>query len=714
MARLDRLERVTDLLLVLLDAPRPLSLREIADRVPGYPESHEARRQAFERDKRLLREEGVPVQVEPVDGVDQLGYRVDPDTYYLPDLGLGPAEEAALALAVAGVHLGEPSGAEALSKLGASGEPAGPDGLSAPMVDLPSSAALPALPVVFDASRQSATVSFHYHGSSRTVSVSDVRFRRGHWYLTGYDRDAGQARTYRIDRMESMPTVGDAGSASFPEGWDPAMAASSREPWQFGAGDVAEVELLVDRAEAGRVAAELGESAISERLADGSLRVRLAVSDVGALVTWVLDLLDHAEVVGPPEVRAAVVERLRSIAAAPMGKAGPMEKAGPPGTVPGENSGTGSARSVPDGPAAAAGVAASAADDSRPAGAAPIAGRPPDTAGRLRRLLAMLAWLAEVGEAPVDEVASRFGLDPAALVAELELAACCGLPPYTPDQLMEIVVTDTTVSARLGPSLARPRRLSARQGFALAAAGRALLAVPGSDSGGALSGALSKLEDALGLRGLEVELDAPPLLDVVRRAVREGDRLEILYYSASSDRLGRREIDPRRVFASEGHWYLDAYCHLSGGVRRFRVDRIDEARPVGRTGGTAGAATGGRDADRAAIRGDEGAESADLSGTDPAGRAFAPFVPGPETRIVRIVVEPDASWMVETLPAAASTERPDGRIEVDLAVGGDAWLERLLLRLGRRGTVVFPPADRSLAAAAAARVLARYRELEKQ
>ena len=123
MARLDRLERVTDLLLVLLDTPRPLSLREIADRVPGYPDGHAARRQAFERDKRLLRDEGVPVLAEALEGHDQVGYRADPDAYFLPDLGLDQDEQAALNLAVAGVHLGAPTGRTALSKLGATGEP---------------------------------------------------------------------------------------------------------------------------------------------------------------------------------------------------------------------------------------------------------------------------------------------------------------------------------------------------------------------------------------------------------------------------------------------------------------------------------------------------------------------------------------------------------------------------------------------------------------
>ena len=121
MPPLDRLERLTDLVLVLSHASRPLTLDEIAQEVPGYPQGAGARRQAFERDKRLLRDEGIPVVTEAVAGPEQYGYRVDPDDLYLPSLGLDPDESAALQLAVAAVELGDPSGRDALSKLGASG-----------------------------------------------------------------------------------------------------------------------------------------------------------------------------------------------------------------------------------------------------------------------------------------------------------------------------------------------------------------------------------------------------------------------------------------------------------------------------------------------------------------------------------------------------------------------------------------------------------------
>jgi proteasome accessory factor B len=314
MQRLDRLERVTDLLLVLLDTPRPLSLRDIAYRVPGYPESHVARRQAFERDKRLLRDEGVPVLTERIDGEEQLGYRVDPDAYYLPDLGLEAEEQAALNLAVAGVHLGEPIGRQALLKLGAGGESPLRDA-PVPLVDLPSFGfgGLPALPALFDAIRRAAVVDFAYRDEPRRVDVAGLRFRQGHWYLVGFDRDRGEARTFRVDRIDGVPSLGAAGSARVPEAFD-VDGAFSRDPWQFGTGEAVEVHVRVDGAEAGRVVAELGDQSVVSRSDDGAVVVRLSVTDVGALVLWVLDLLDHAEVVAPAEVRAAVVERLEASA----------------------------------------------------------------------------------------------------------------------------------------------------------------------------------------------------------------------------------------------------------------------------------------------------------------------------------------------------------------------------------------------------------------
>lgn len=324
------------------------------------------------------------------------------------------------------------------------------------------------------------------------------------------------------------------------------------------------------------------------------------------------------------------------------------------------------------------------------------------TADRLRRMLAILTWLAQVGEAPIDDIAARFDLTPDALVAELELAACCGVPPYTPDQLMEIVVTETTVSAHLGSALSRPRRLSPDEGFALAASARALLAVPGSDEGGALSRALVKLETALGGERLVIELDAPAMLAPVRDALASGSRLEISYYSASSDRHSEREIVPVRVFAAEGHWYVDAACIPAGDIKRFRIDRIDKVRTVGHLPGGPGLGD-----DPAGSR----APEVRMEDTPPNG--FEAFVPGPDTRRVRLSLDRATAGMMDSISTVAPGEMVGDRMEVEVVVGGDAWLERLLLGLGPGAMVVDPAEDVGVAAKAATRILLRYGVIPK-
>jgi proteasome accessory factor C len=312
-----------------------------------------------------------------------------------------------------------------------------------------------------------------------------------------------------------------------------------------------------------------------------------------------------------------------------------------------------------------------------------------------------LAWLAQVQEAGVEELADRFEMSPESLVAELEMAACCGVPPYTPDQLMEIVVTDSTVSARLGDSLARPRRLSPHEGFALAASARALLATPGSDEAGALSRALAKLERALGEEPLAVELDAPSLLAEVRAATERHGALAITYYSASSDRLTERVIRPLHLFAAEGHWYVDAWCEEAGGMRRFRVDRISEARPAGD-----GEAV--PEPPESWAGGGEGDTPTGAGSLVPGDPGFAVFVPGADSHRVRLFLDPASTWLLESVPSAGPPEPVAGGVEVEIFVGGAAWLERLLLRLGPGARVIEPADDRDVAAEAARRILRRY------
>ncbi len=305
MERVDRLERLTDLVLVLLREGPARSLRQIALEVPGYPERAEARRQAFERDKRTLRDEGVEITTEKIDGPEQVGYRIRPEDFYLPDLDLSPEEQAALNLAVAGVHLGDPSGRDALWRLGLPAASA-----AHPIADLP---ALPELPVLYEAMRHHATVHLRYRGEDRHVDPARLLFRNGWWYLVGHDRDRDAPRVFRVDRIEGMPGAGAEGSSGLPDGFD-AEGAMPDDPWRLGEGEPVTVEVLVDAPMARLVVErDVDAGAVAERRPDGSVVLRLEATNLGALRSWVLGLGQHAEVLAPPEVRAEMVEWLESM-----------------------------------------------------------------------------------------------------------------------------------------------------------------------------------------------------------------------------------------------------------------------------------------------------------------------------------------------------------------------------------------------------------------
>lgn len=308
--------------------------------------------------------------------------------------------------------------------------------------------------------------------------------------------------------------------------------------------------------------------------------------------------------------------------------------------------------------------------------------RPADE--RLRRLLVMLPWLMERGHATIAEMAERFAVRPAQLIRDLELASMCGLPPYTGDVLLDIVVDEDTVTCGVPKLFVRPLRLTPREGFALLTAGRAALALDGADPHGSLARALDKLERVLGARAhLKVELDQPPLLAAVTAAAMSTTRIAISYYSAWRDELTERLIDPQLLYSRRGLWYVIADDSRSGQERIFRIDRIESVRPVGE-------------------------QFVHREVEVPADDDF-PFATAAEARRVRLRVPRDATWVFESYPTVSVTPIAEGGYEIVLDVAGPTWLEVLLLRLGRGGEVVDPPDLVDVGRRAAARLAATYR-----
>jgi predicted DNA-binding transcriptional regulator YafY len=92
------------------------------------------------------------------------------------------------------------------------------------------------------------------------------------------------------------------------------VAGLAAEPWQLGDGDEVTAELLVDADYVALAGRQLGLSTPVEHRPDGSAVFSVAVTNWPAFRSFVLNFLDHAEVVGPPALRAQMVEWLREVA----------------------------------------------------------------------------------------------------------------------------------------------------------------------------------------------------------------------------------------------------------------------------------------------------------------------------------------------------------------------------------------------------------------
>lgn len=311
--------------------------------------------------------------------------------------------------------------------------------------------------------------------------------------------------------------------------------------------------------------------------------------------------------------------------------------------------------------------------------------RPP-SAARVQRLLAMVPWIAANDGPTLDEVAERFGITRDEVADDLEVVWLVGLPPYTPDVLIDVVQEGDRVWIHYPEMFARAHRLTPEQGLALLAAGASLLALPGAATDGPLARGVRKLADVLGVdvsQALEVDLGTghPEVLEVLRAGVREHRRVRLDYYSYGRDARSERDVDPVQVAAEDGALYLLADCHLAGGPRRFRVDRIQSATLL-----------------------DDRFEPA---GDIPSGELFEAADDDPR---VELELDPAARWVAENYPVEHLEELGEGRLRIRLAVSAVPWFERLLLQTGPAARVLTgPPELQSAGRLAAERILARYR-----
>ncbi|WP_148572396.1 helix-turn-helix transcriptional regulator [Nocardioides caldifontis] len=297
---------------------------------------------------------------------------------------------------------------------------------------------------------------------------------------------------------------------------------------------------------------------------------------------------------------------------------------------------------------------------------------------QVNRLLALVPYLQARGEVSVQEAAREFGVTPGTIRRDINVLLFCGLPGLGMGDLIDVdfdaLEGEGVIRLSNADFLARPLRLDSTEAAALVVGLRALLEGGREAEREVVARALRKIEEAAGeAAGVAAQVDIRVAEDpdeqalgsVLGRAVAGRRQVRLTHRSPTRDEVTVRVVDPIAITTSEGHSYLDAWCHLVEDRRLFRLDRVADAELLDTP-----------------VTEHASAEPLDLS--------EGIYRPSPDDLLARLRVAPQARWVTEYFPVEEVAEEPDGSLLVSLRVGNPAWLVRLALRLGGHAVVVEP------------------------
>lgn len=309
---------------------------------------------------------------------------------------------------------------------------------------------------------------------------------------------------------------------------------------------------------------------------------------------------------------------------------------------------------------------------------------------RLTRILVMLPHIIANPGVTITELSERFDADRRDVLSDLELVWMCGLPGYTPGDLIEVDLDGEHVYVNMADYFSNPLRITPAEALALYSSGAAVATLPSMDEADALKRALKKLGRALGIdevdgsSGIEIQMESGPAahLEALQRALVSKRRVRLEYLSASKGELTERSVDPWGLIAAVGHWYLVGFDHLSSDERMFRTDRIKRLEVTDET---------------ADVPADFDPESY-RRGFSGQGESTVSFEISPAV----------ARWFEDYYPTSEVVALEDGWRRVTLVAGGLKWAATLIVRLGADVRAIQPPEVLEEARITAEAIAARY------
>ena len=201
---------------------------------------------------------------------------------------------------------------------------------------------------------------------------------------------------------------------------------------------------------------------------------------------------------------------------------------------------------------------------------------------RTARLLDLVPFLNTHQGIALKELAAHFDVTPTQMSADLMTLWMCGLPGYTPLELMDLEFESGFVTIRNAPTLAKPRTITFQEGVALLLGLDLVAASIPEERADLLKSVQSLRERLTKLLGVPIKLSvvaatSGAVSTAITQAIQSNGGLEIRYHSLYKDQISERSVMPIDLYDSNGQQYMRAFCFTANDYREFRVDRIESA-----------------------------------------------------------------------------------------------------------------------------------------
>ncbi len=200
---------------------------------------------------------------------------------------------------------------------------------------------------------------------------------------------------------------------------------------------------------------------------------------------------------------------------------------------------------------------------------------------RTARALDLIPYILDRPGISIEELAVAFRTTEAEISETLNIVFMCGLPGYTPLELVDLNTDGGEVSIIDPQNLDKPRRLSQLEIISIVLGIESLKSQGLSEEVSKIANSLitkltALLDDIRTLRLFESSgsVEKSPWRSEIERAIREKNSIEIEYAGISSDAVSTRVIAPVKLYAQGGFLYVEAISHQGDEIRNFRLDRI--------------------------------------------------------------------------------------------------------------------------------------------